>query len=204
MTFTYTVQNTGNVTLNPVTVTDDHLGPITLLATSLAPGATTTGTATLTLTQALLDAGSQTNIATATGTPPTGPNVTETDRRMVTFLTSPSIDIQKTFAWTTGDGSHVGDVVTYTYTVINKGNVTLTSITVTDDKLGPITLLATTLAPGATTTGTATLTLTQALIDQGSQTNTATATGTPPSGPNVTEQDSQTVVLSSRTRVSTW
>ena len=53
-------------------MTDDKLGPITLLATSLAPGATTTGTATLTLTQALLDAGSQTNIATATGTPPSG------------------------------------------------------------------------------------------------------------------------------------
>ena len=102
VTYTYTVNNNGNVTLNPVTVTDNKLGPITLLATSLASGATTTGTATLTLTQALLDAGSQTNIATATGTPPSGPNVTDTATRTVTFITTPAIEVAKSFAWTTG------------------------------------------------------------------------------------------------------
>jgi len=59
----------------------------------------------------------------------------------------------------------VGDVVTYTYTVTNKGNVTLNPVTVTDDKLGPITLSSTNLAPGATTTGTATLTITEPDID---------------------------------------
>ena len=195
VTYTYTVKNTGNVTLNPVTAVDDKLGSITLLATSLAPGASTTGTKTLTVTQALLNAGSQTNVATATGTPPSGPNVTDTAYQTVTFLTSPSIEVAKSFAWTTGDGSHVGDVATYTYTVHNNGNVTLNPVTVTDDKLGPITLLATSLAPGATTTGTATLTLTQALLDAGSQTNVATATGTPPSGPNVTDTDTRTVTF---------
>ncbi len=193
VTFTFTVTNTGNVTLNPVTVNDDQLGPITLLATSLAPGASTTGTATLTLTQALLDAGSHTNIATATGTPPSGPDVTDPDTLTVTFTETPSISIQKTFAWTTGDGSQVGHEVTYTYTVTNTGNVTLNPVTVSDDQLGPITLLATSLAPGAFTTGTATLTVTQALIDSVSQTNIATATGTPPTGPDVTDTDSETV-----------
>jgi len=195
VTYTYTVTNTGNVTLNPVSATDDKLGTITLLATSLAPGASTTGTATLTLTQALLDAGSQTNIATATGTPPTGPNVTNSATKTVTFITKPSISIVKNFEWTTGDGSHVGDVVTYTYTVTNTGNVTLNPVSATDDKLGTITLLATSLAPGASTTGTATLTLTQALLDAGSQTNIATATGTPPSGPNVTNSATKTVTF---------
>ncbi|MCE5324525.1 hypothetical protein LLG46_14595 [bacterium] len=193
VTYTYTVTNEGNVTLDPVSVSDDKLGSITLLATSLAPGESTTGTATLTLTQELLDAGSQTNTATATGTPPSGPDVTSTSTRTVTFITSPAIDIQKTFEWTTGNGSHVGDVVTYTYTVTNTGNVTLNPVSVTDDILGTITLLDTNLAPGESTTGTATLTLTQELLDAGSQTNIATATGTPPSGPDITEATSQTV-----------
>lgn len=195
VTYTYTVTNTGNVTLNPVSVNDDKLGTITLLATSLAPGASTTGTATLTLTQALLDIGSQTNIATATGTPPSGPNVTSTATKTVTFNTNPSIEIVKNYEWTTGDGSHVGDVVTYTYTVTNTGNVTLNPVSATDDKLGTITLLDTNLAPGESTTGTATLTLTQTLLDEGSQTNTATATGKPPTGPDVTSTTTKTVTF---------
>lgn len=193
--FTYVVTNTGNTTLNPVTVVDDQLGPITLLATSLAPGASTSGTAQLVVTQPMIDAGSQTNIATATGTPPTGPNVTDTDTQTIDFLDQPSIDVVKTFAWTTGDGSHVGNIVTFTYLVTNTGNVTLDPVTVADDQLGPITLLATSLAPGIPTTGTATLTLTQPLLDVGSQTNTATATGTPPEGPDVTDTDTQIVPL---------
>ena len=44
--------------------------------------------------------------------------------------------------------------VTYSYKVTNTGNVTLTALLLTDDKAGAITLAATTLAPGASTTGT--------------------------------------------------
>ncbi len=44
--------------------------------TTLAPQASTTCTGTYTVTQADIDAGSITNTATASGTPPTGPPVT--------------------------------------------------------------------------------------------------------------------------------
>ena len=54
VTYSYLVTNTGNVTLNPVTVTDPMpgLSAITCPATTLAPRATETCTATYTTTQA--------------------------------------------------------------------------------------------------------------------------------------------------------
>ncbi len=80
ITYSYVVTNTGNVTLNPVTVTDPMKGlsSITCPDTSLAPTASETCTATYTTTQADVDAGSISNTGTATGTPPSGPNVTGT------------------------------------------------------------------------------------------------------------------------------
>ena len=58
-----------------MTVTDPMpgLSAIACPATTLAPGASETCTATYTTTQADVDAGSITNTGTATGTPPTGP-----------------------------------------------------------------------------------------------------------------------------------
>src|SRR5690606_10112352 len=70
--YTFTVTNTGNVTMDGITVSDPKItDPIVLGATTLAPGESTTGTATYTVTQAEKDAGAVENLATATGTPPT-------------------------------------------------------------------------------------------------------------------------------------
>ena len=70
----------------------------------------------------------------------------------------------------------VGDVIDYTITVENTGNVTLTDIVVTDPTAtitggSPIAGLA----PGATATVTASYTVTQADLDAGEVENTATA-----------------------------
>ncbi|MEZ5191696.1 MAG: hypothetical protein R2734_03705 [Nocardioides sp.] len=64
----------------------------------------------------------------------------------------------------------------------NTGNTTLTGVTVNDPKVGTVTCPVTTLAPGASTTCTATYTITQADVDAGQVVNTATTTGTPPAG----------------------
>jgi uncharacterized repeat protein (TIGR01451 family) len=192
ITYNYTITNTGNVTLIGIIVADDKLGTISLSSTTLIPGASTAGTATHVVTQQDVDTGEIVNIATATGTPPTGPVVTDDDDETVVFVPAPNIEVVKTAS----TGPFVaGDTVTYTYTVSNIGNVTLTGITLTDDKLGPVTLAATSLAPTASTTATAPHVVTQSDIDGGSIVNVATVTGTPPSGPNVTDQDDETVAF---------
>jgi len=151
--------------------------------------------ATLELTQDLLDAGTHTNIASAAGIYGLSIQAVDYDTQIVMFIVTPAIDVVKTYAWTTGDGSGIGDVVTYTYTVTNVGNVTLTNVTVTDPSVtiigGPIS----SLAPGASdsTTFTATLTVTHELLYTGTHTNTATATGTAPDDTNVTDTCTQTV-----------
>ena len=73
--YSYKVTNTGNVTLNPVTVTDPlpGLSAVSCPDTSLAPGAAETCTAAYSTTQADLDAGRIVNTATVVVTPPTGP-----------------------------------------------------------------------------------------------------------------------------------
>ena len=112
------------------------------------------------------------------------------------FVTSPSIALEKTVTPTTAAG--VGDTITYTFHVTNTGLVPLTSVTVTETAFsGTGTLGAITCGPGGTANGsvslaagaeidcTATYQLTLADVIAGQVTNTATTTGTPPSGPPV-------------------
>ena len=76
--YSYVVKNSGNVTLaGPVTVTDDK-ATVTCPAGSLAPGASMTCTASYTITQADLDAGSVSNIASAAAGTTVSPSDTET------------------------------------------------------------------------------------------------------------------------------
>jgi len=190
ITYTYNVTNCGDVTLTGVTVIDNILGTITLGTTTLAPGSSTTGTATHTVVEGDLP-GPIINTATATGTTPVGGSVTDTDTESVSLIIAPCINIDKQA--NVGTAS-VGQTITYTYTVTNCGNVTLTDVTVVDDKLGSITLGITTLSPGASTTGTATHTVVEGDLP-GPIVNTANATGTPPVGSDVTDTDNETVSL---------
>jgi uncharacterized repeat protein (TIGR01451 family) len=183
ITYSYLVTNAGNVTLNPVTVSDSVLGPITCPLTRLSPGQNETCTATYHTTQADVDRGFVTNVATATGTPPSGPAVTKTATETVDAVQNPAIKIVKTASPTSFDAP--GTVITYSYRVTNSGNVTLHSVVVSDGApgLSAIDCPSTTLAPGASMTCTATHITTQTDVDRGSITNTGTATGTPPTGP---------------------
>ncbi|MEE1736591.1 hypothetical protein [Streptomyces sp. BE147] len=70
-----------------------------------------------------------------------------------------------------------GTQVPYEYVVTNSGNVPLTDVAVTDDKVTGITCPKTTLAVGETMTCTGTYTVTAADGTAGSVTNTATAHG---------------------------
>ncbi|HEY3338144.1 MAG TPA: GEVED domain-containing protein [Propionicimonas sp.] len=184
--YSFGLTNEGNVTLSPVTVTDARVGTVTCPATSLAPGASTTCTATYTLTQADVDAGTVVNTATATGTPPAGGRVIATDTETTPIIANAGIDLVKTG---TVDGDRAGGTISYTFAVTNTGNVTLAAVEVTDAKAGTVTCPDTMLAPGASTTCSATYLLTQADIDTGLVHNEATVAGTTPSGEPVTATD---------------
>ncbi len=83
--------------------------------------------------------------------------------------------------------SVLGDEIVYTFTATNTGNQTLTDVSIADPLDGLSALSCTpgqptTLDPGAVLECTATYEVTQADLDAGAVCNTATATGTPPTG----------------------
>ncbi len=83
----------------------------------------------------------------------------------------------------------LGDTIAWSFLVKNTGTTTITNVAVTDPTAGAVTCPVTTLAPGASTTCTATAlhAITQADVDAGVVSNTATAAGktrpTPPCRP---------------------
>ena len=207
VTYTFTVTNQGNTSLTSVTVTDPLLGG---LLTALPTGDTNTnGILEVTetwvyvqdyvVTQSDIDTGSITNQATASGT---GVNGLVTDLSgatvsddipTVTIVPASCFDaiaITKTGVFNDGDANgctSLGvDTVTYTFTVTNQGNTSLTSVTVTDPLLGG--LLTAVPTGDANTNGILEVTetwvyvqdyvVTQSDIDTGSITNQATASGT--------------------------
>jgi len=208
ITYTFTVSNVGNVTLTNVVIDDPLVnvvgGPITL-----APEQSdaTTFTAVYTITQTDIDNGEFENQAEASGTAPNGDVVTdlsddnseiEDDPTITDLCQDGSIALIKTGVVSDSDGDGCADVketITYTFTVVNTGNVTLTSVDVDDPLVnvvgGPITL-----APGATdaTSFTATYLITQGNIDAGFVENQATVVGTTPAGDTVTDESDDNVI----------
>ena len=195
--YSFTVRNTGNVTLTSVTVTDAKVTAVSCGATTLAPGISTICSGTHVVTQADLDAGSIVNTASVVGTPPTGPPTAPLNSNTVTVpaTTSPSLSVQKSSATTSY--ATVGQSISYSLRVTNTGNVSLTSITVSDPKLTGISCPTSSLAPGVFTTCTGTHSVTQADLDAGSIINTASAVGTPPSGPALAPTSSNTLTIPS-------
>ena len=127
------------------------------------------------MTQADIDAGSVTNHASATGTPASGTLTPATDEATADATQTPALTIDKTS--TTTEVTAVGQVVPYSYTVRNTGNVALSGLTLADDNTDAVPVCpVTSLAPGASTTCTAVHTVTQADLDGGTTLhNTVTA-----------------------------
>ncbi|WP_420367201.1 DUF7507 domain-containing protein [Curtobacterium sp. L1-20] len=212
ITYSFKVTNTGNVTLRNVTVDEGdfsgtgQLSDVVCPEPTLASGVAETCTATYTVTQADIDnGGSITNTATATGTPPGDdtPPVSPPSTSTVPVDQSPSMTVVKSASPTDRASYKVGEVVTYSFVVTNTGNVTITDPTIDDSKfsgtgeLSPITCPANsaTMAPAAQITCTATYTVTQADVDAGKITNTATVGGTTPDGGNTPPSDPSTVTV---------
>ncbi|MFE6869428.1 hypothetical protein ACFVFS_23100 [Kitasatospora sp. NPDC057692] len=125
--------------------------------------------------------GQITNTAQAMASPPSGSAINSPpSSATVTASQAPSIAVVKSASPTTV--STVGESVAYSFQVTNTGNVDLTNVTVADTVFSGtgtppvISCPSTMLAVGASLTCTATYTVTQADVDAGRVTNTATAT----------------------------
>ncbi|UPL15698.1 DUF7507 domain-containing protein [Microbacterium galbinum] len=210
LTYTFAVTNTGNVTVSDVVVTEvaftgtGELSALVCLTTTVAPGDTITCEATYVVTQADVDAGSITNAATAGGEDPTGTPVEETPPSEVEVPVeqAPALTIVKS-GEISGDEYVVGAEVVYSFVVTNTGNTTLTEVVINETQFsgtGELSEIicpaeqAVSLAPGGQVTCEATYALTQADIDAGEVTNTATATATPPGEDPITSTPDDALV----------
>ncbi|WP_211097168.1 DUF7507 domain-containing protein [Aliishimia ponticola] len=211
ITYDYVVLNDGNVTLTaPISVADDKTSVTCppLPGGGLTPGATLTCTATYAVTQADLNTGEVTNVATATVNQPVvpdtvgGPNtITATSApQSETVAAAQAAELSIAKAIAAGSESSFdapGDTITFAYTVTNTGNVTIPGpIQVTDDKIagGAAQACSTAaLAPGDDVTCELIWTATQEDIDAGSVTNTASPVASFGSNPVPTDSDSVTV-----------
>ncbi|WP_232825793.1 DUF11 domain-containing protein, partial [Algoriphagus litoralis] len=187
-----TVTNIGNVTLNNVVLTDD-LTSLTQNIGTMAPGASSVYTTTYVVTQQDLDSGLITNEATATGveaTPQATP-VSDKDNAVSVARRQPGIKLNKQSS--TASYAQPGDVIDYTLTVTNIGNVTLDNILL-DDQLTGITQVALNdLLPGASTVIATSYTVTQTDLDAGTVDNTASVSGQGPGGRTVASKDRESV-----------
>jgi uncharacterized repeat protein (TIGR01451 family) len=207
--YSYVVTNTGNVNINPVSLSDPAAGPVTcpaLPVAGLAPGAAVTCRANspYTVTQADVDNGGVTDTATASGSTPSGGTVSSPPAQaQVPSVPNPQVAIQKIAAVSPAadqPAAKAGDTIDYSYKVTNTGNVTLRSVSVSDPAAGTVncpTPAAPGLAPGAAETCAAATpyTVTQADVDAGMVVDTATATGTDTQGTSSPRSDPSTVTV---------
>lgn len=193
VTYTYHITNIGNVDLNDVTLVDDRLGTLVSGGGPVFAGFSYPPVRipyTITYSDLLNNYPILTNTATVTAANSVDPTiVSATDLATLTLVYNSDIQLTKianvAFA-------AVGQTIVYTYTVTNTGNITLTNLSLADDRLGSLTPGTTTLAPnGASTIATA-LYLVQP-GDLPAITNTAIVTGNDNIGPLIT--DTATLVV---------
>jgi uncharacterized repeat protein (TIGR01451 family) len=202
ITYTYTVTNTakaGGFPLSGVTVTDPLTGGCTIEVT-LDPGESATCTATYTVTQEDMTAGSITNTATASGDTPNG-NTVKSPEVSETVRATPPVELLEIVKSAHPDTvSRAGTTVTYTYRVTNVGDVPVHNIVINDTSTGTgtmseITCEATSLEPGESTTCTATYTVTAADIAAGYVANVAVVAGAGPNGEKATSNKVKVTVM---------
>ncbi|NES66699.1 MAG: hypothetical protein F6K24_16295 [Okeania sp. SIO2D1] len=145
-TFTYNVENTGNVPLDNVQVTDDRGVDVTAVETNgindgdtnqnsiLDPGETWQYTGSTTVTP-----GQYTNMGMVTADDPDDHQVTDNDPSNHFGEVAPAIDIEKSTNGEdaddpTGPEITVGETANFEYVVTNPGDTALADVTVTDDQ----------------------------------------------------------------------
>lgn len=192
LTFTITVENTGNETLNNVVVDDSLLGDLSgSFANSLAPGASESHEFTYEVTSA--DALKVTNNVTASADGAvSGAHVSDSASCSSNVIHTPKITVTKSCTPEAG----IGDTITYTISIENEGDESLEGITVDDTLLGDLSgSYADTLAVGASESHEFTHTVTAQDPDPLPNHVDVAAKGTYSGGSTTDEADCQSNVL---------
>ncbi|MCL2736600.1 MAG: DUF11 domain-containing protein, partial [Propionibacteriaceae bacterium] len=198
--YTFTVTNTGNVTLHDVVVTDAKIpgvdcGTISTIDPNDPP---LVCHGTYSLTQADIDAGHVVNVAIAKGTTPKGDD--ETDDSPPSDIVIPSSASLHLVKSADADTVVLGETVTYTFDVTNTGNLTMSGTQITErafsgsGEISQVECPQGDFVPGETVTCTATYVVTQTDVDAGSLRNVAYATATTPSDLTVDSNDAEATV----------
>jgi large repetitive protein len=195
LTYSITATNNGNQTITDVNIVDPKatLGTCSaaLPIASFAPGDTVTCPASHVVTQADIDAGKLTNVATATGTNQTGASTSGSDSAVVAAIQRSKVTINKTTP--TVSFADKNELITYSITAKNEGNTTLFNVSVTDptSTMGACTpsVPVASLLPGESITCSASRTTTQGDVDAGQYVNVATVAGSAPQGGPVSATD---------------
>ncbi|RVU84672.1 DUF11 domain-containing protein [Leucothrix sargassi] len=205
-TYSFALENTGNVTISGVTLADAQcdVAPTTpdsgdtANAGILDPNETWVYSCSHTVTQAEIDAGSVNNSASASGTSAGGTLPTADDTNTIPVTPMPSWTLEKT---STSAPTQAGDVATYNFTLVNTGNVTISGVVLDDAQcdVAPTTpdsgdtANANILDPNEVWVYSCDHTVTQAEIDAGSVDNSASASGTPAGGTLPTADDTNSI-----------
>ena len=195
--YVITVENDGNLTLTNVKIEDaltGNAGDNAWTIDTLAPGETKTFEASYTVTEADVVAGKVVNNVTgkAENPDPDKPEtpVTPGEKEDPVETPNPNLTVVK-ISDKTGEVK-LGDKITYTITVTNNGNVTISGVKLNDSLTGDDWTLGD-IKPGETVTKTATYTVTEKDIIAGQIRNLATAEGKDPEGKDITGEGEKTV-----------
>ena len=200
--FGFVLTNTGNTTLTDVGITDELPGLSAIVYGEwpsgvegmLAPGESVTASASSTVTQADMDAGSVVNTAIGHATGAGKTPIDGGSQVTVPLAAQPGLTFVKTGALAAGTTPKVGSTVNFTFVVTNTGNVALTGVRVTDTMAGLSPIVYGdwpsgdygTLAPGQSVIATAHYILTKQDVTAGTVTNIASVTATTPGGEPLT------------------
>ncbi|WP_165314359.1 DUF7507 domain-containing protein [Agromyces protaetiae] len=212
--FSATIENTGNVTLTGVVLSDPLVPPGDISYEwpdpaspgVLAPGEFATASAPYPITQADIDSGRVVNTATVDASTSLGAPVhaVSNEETVVIGQTAAIRIVKSAVLPPVRSLGEVGTAIPYEFEITNTGNLVLENVTAADPILGTLVYgewpgAAGRLEPGQSVTATGSVAITQADLDRGSIENTATATGTPtvPADAPTAQSNTVTVVLPS-------
>jgi len=172
ISYTFTITNTGNVTVDNVTLEDHKLWSTPRSIGSLGPGENITVADNYTVVETDLP-GPLENTAVVTGKDLQGNAITDNASASVALTYKASIEVTKTADKTSASPY---ETITYTYTITNTGNVIINDVTLEDHKLWSTPRSIGSLGPGENITVTDNYTI--AISDlPGPIVNTATVRG---------------------------